>query len=483
MAITAVLPELILLCCACMMMLIDACCSLHRVRLTYSCAQIALCLAGYVSLHQYFTYAESFTVFANHYIVDQLAILSKLSIYLCSVLALAYAQPYLQTRRIPHSAYYLLSIFAVLGMSIMVSANNVVVIYLGLELSSLALYAAIALSKTQTQALEAALKYFVLGALASGIFLYGLSLLYGATGQFDLNSIALTLGQWQNHVSILLALLFIIAAMAFKLGAVPLHVWVPDVYQGAPSSLTLFIASAPKIAAFTVMFRLLAHTFATLQTNWIPILIILSILSMLLGNLLAIAQTNFKRMLAYSSIAHIGYTLLGFLSGTSSGYAAALFYLITYVLVAAGAFAIITLLSQHGVELEQLADYRGLNATHPWLAFMMLLLVFSMAGIPPTVGFFAKLGLLETLVQAHFTWLAVLALLFALIGAYYYLRIVMLMYFEEPLADDHFVHSSVTMSSPLTLLLSLNGGAALILGLLPSWLMHLCQMAIHSTYR
>jgi NADH-quinone oxidoreductase subunit N len=311
------------------------------------------------------------------------------------------------------------------------------------------------------------------------LLLYGISMVYGATGSIQILQIGnvlqnATAGQ---NVLAILGLGFILAGLLFKFGAVPFHMWVPDVYQGAPTSMTLFIASAPKIAAFGIMMRILVEALPSLQVQWQHVLIVIAMLSMFSGNLLAIAQTNIKRMLAYSSIAHIGYMLLGIIAGPNSaeGYSAAMFYIATYVIVAAGAFAIIALLSKSGVEFDQFDDYRGLNARNPWLAFMMLLLMFSMAGIPPTVGFFAKLGLLEALVEAHLVWLAAFALLFAIIGAYYYLRIVMVMYFEEP--SEQFKGTRITIAPEMMVAVSINGTAALFLGLLPSTFIDMCRIS------
>ena len=358
----------------------------------------------------------------------------------------------------------------------MLSANTFLAMYLGLELSSLTLYAMVAMDRDFKDAAEAALKYFVLGSLASGIFLYGISLLYGVTGSIELHEIARLVGERQDSV-LLAAMIFIIAGLIFKFGAVPFHMWVPDVYQGSPTSTALFISSAPKIAAFTITVRVLQQALPGLQSSWVPMLMAISIFSMLFGNLIAIAQTNIKRMLAYSSIAHMGYALLGILAGpaSSTGYSAAMFYVATYVLVVVGAFAIIAILSRHGIEFDKLEDFRGLNVRNPWLAFMMLLLLFSMAGIPPTVGFFAKLGLLEALVQAGYVWLAVLALLFALVGVYYYLRVVMLMYFEEPHAN---ASTPIPLSGVVFAAITVNGCAALVLGILPSSVIDLCRISI-----
>lgn len=470
------LPEIFLLCMTCLILLVDVYIARKYKFLTYLLAQITLGGAFLITLMQFGEYSVPTVTFSGNYVVDRLAVISKLFIFLFSSFAFAYARDYLKTRDVATGEYYLLALLAILGMSVMVSANTLLTIYLGLELLSLPLYAMVAMYKDSNLATEAAMKYFVLGAFSSGLLLYGISLLYGVTGFIELSNVAQAL-QNQPTVVAVVALIFILSGIIFKFGAVPFHMWVPDVYQGAATPTTLFIASAPKIAAFVITMRLLVQAMPSLQVNWEQILIVISILSMLVGNLIAIVQTNFKRLLAYSSISHIGYTLLGIIAGPNSanGYSAAMFYISTYVLVAAGAFAIIAIMSREGVELDELDDYRGLNARNPWLAFMMLLLMFSMAGVPPTVGFFAKLGLLEALVEAKLVWLAVLTLLFALIGAYYYLRVVMLMYFEEPKEGEA---TPVTVSGGLLAFISVNGGAALVLGLLPSFFIDLCRISV-----
>ncbi|MBV9575337.1 MAG: NADH-quinone oxidoreductase subunit NuoN [Gammaproteobacteria bacterium] len=471
------LPEIAILCMACFVLIIEVSLAKRYRMVTYVLVQLTLIIALLLTLPQFKQYPEPIITFSGHYILDKLAVLSKLLMYFFSLFAFAYAREYLETRKIASGDYYLLGLFAVLGMSIMASAYSFLTIYLGLELLSLALYAMVAMYKKSQLASEAAMKYFVLGSLASGFLLYGISLLYGVTGSIQADTIAQML-LLRKDVVPLVALIFILSGLVFKFGAVPFHMWVPDVYQGAPTPTTLFIASAPKIAAFVVTLRILVQAMPSLHVNWEHMLILISILSMFFGNLLAIAQTNLKRMLAYSSIAHIGYTLLGLIAGPDStqGYSAAMFYISTYVLVAAGAFAIIAIMGRGGVEFDKLDDYRGLNARSPWLAFMMLLLLFSMAGVPPTVGFIAKLGLIEALVQAHLVWLAVLALIFALVGAYYYLRVVMLMYFEEPAEVDN---PPITLSTDLQIAISLNGAAALLLGLLPSFFIDLCRISIN----
>lgn len=472
----AAIPEIFILCMACITLLADAFIP-KRFRIsTYYLVQFTLLAAFLIAIPQFGDYASLIT-FSGNYILDDLAITSKLFIYLFSFFAFIYTRDYIESRKMASSEYYLLGLFAVLGMSIMASAYTFLTIYLGLELLSLVLYALVAMNKESSPATEAAMKYFVLGSLASGILLYGISLLYGVTGSIQINSVARVL-QSHNDLVAVVALIFVLGGLLFKFGAVPFHMWVPDVYQGSATPTTLFIASAPKIAAFAILMRILVEGMPSLHVQWEQILIVVSILSMFLGNLLAIAQTNFKRMLAYSSIGHIGYTLLGVLAGPYSeqGYSAAMFYIMTYVLVAAGAFAIITLMSRNDVDMDKLTDYQGLNARNPWLAFMMLLLLFSMAGVPPTVGFFAKLGLLQALVEANMTWLAVLALIFALIGAYYYLRVVMLMYFEEP--TESATETPIVVSSSMMIAISMNGAAALLLGLLPSFFIDLCRLSI-----
>lgn len=473
------LPEIMVLGMANLILLIDVFLK-ERFRVaTYFLVQFTLVIAIIITFFQYHYYPNRLIIFDGNYVLDTFAILAKLFIFVASFFSFVYAKKYIQEKHIARSEYYILGLFAVLGMQVMISAYSLLTIYLGLELLSLALYAMMALQKKSTRATEAAMKYFILGALASGLLLYGISILYGITGQLSLSAIAshLIAIKQPEMIAVGLALIFILAGLLFKLGAVPFHMWVPDVYDGAPTSVTLFIASAPKIAAFAVTLRILVEALPSLQMEWQPILMVVSVLSMFFGNLLAIAQTNLKRMLAYSSIAHIGYMLLGIIAGPYSlqGYSAAMFYIATYVIVASGAFAVITLLSHSDIELDKLEDYRGLNARNPWLAFLMLLLMFSMAGVPPTVGFFAKLGLLESLVQAHYVSLAAFALLFSIIGAYYYLRVVMLMYFEEPRETL----STPIIISPTTLaFVSVNGFAALALGLFPSALIDLCRISV-----
>jgi NADH-quinone oxidoreductase subunit N len=472
------IPEIFLLSMTAIILVVDVFLSSRYRSLTYWLVQSTLVIAFILAVPQFGDYPVAQITFSGNYVIDQLAVLSKLFIYLFSFFAFAYARDYIQSRHMPSSEYYLLGLFAVLGMSIMASAYSFLTIYLGLELLSLSLYALVAMNKASHTATEAAMKYFVLGSFASGLMLYGISLLYGVTGSITPDAIANVLSSHKQDLAAVVALIFVMGGLIFKFGAVPFHMWVPDVYQGAPTSVTLFIASAPKIAAFAITIRILVQAMPSLQIEWIHILIVISVLSMFFGNLLAIVQSNLKRMLAYSSISHIGYTLLGIIAGpnSSQGYSAAMFYISTYALVAAGAFAIIAIMSKGGVEFDQLEDYRGLNARSPWLAFMMLLLLFSMAGVPPTVGFFAKLGLLEALIQAKLVWLAVLTLIFSLIGVYYYLKVVMLMYFEEP--KESVLDTKIVISPSQLTAISMNGAAALVLGLLPSFFIDLCRISV-----
>lgn len=470
-------PEFFVLAMACIILLADAFFPSRRYLTSYWLAQLAMLGAFGLSWLQFGHGDEVVTLFSGEFIVDRLAVLSKLFIFLFSLFAFAYAKDYIQARKMSSGDYYLLAVLSVLGMSVMVSGRDFLVIYLGLELLSLALYTMVAMNRTSSLSAEAAMKYFALGGLASGLLLYGISLLYAVTGSIQFDAIGSLLHAHDSLVPVV-ALIFILSGLVFKFGAVPFHMWVPDVYQGAPTPVTLFIASAPKVAAFAITMRVLVQSMPNLQIDWVHMLTLISVLSMFFGNLLAIAQTNIKRMLAYSSIAHIGYTLLGIIAGPYStlGYSAAMFYIVTYVMVAAGGFAVIVIMGHRGIDFDKLTDYRGLNARNPWLAFMMLLLLFSMAGIPPTVGFFAKLGLLEALVQAGDVWLAVLALVFALVGAYYYLRMVMLMYFEEP--DEQYAGVPVLVSKELLVAISLNGSAALLLGIFPSYLIDLCRLTV-----
>jgi NADH-quinone oxidoreductase subunit N len=392
---------------------------------------------------------------------------------------LVYARAYNSARGLFRGEFFTLALFATLGMMVMISANHLLTLYLGLELLSLSLYAMVALQRDSVRATEAAMKYFVLGSLASGVLLYGMSMLYGATGTLEITELAqLSTEGVRAQLVLVFGLVFIVAGLGFKLGAVPFHMWLPDVYQGAPTAVTLFIGSAPKFAAFAIVMRLLAQGLGAemLVDEWRHMLAVMAILSLVIGNLTAIMQTNLKRMLAYSTISHMGFLLLGVLSGTIDGYGAGMFYVVVYVLMTLGAFGIILLLARSGFEAENLDDYKGLNQRNPWYAFLMLLLMFSMAGIPPTVGFYAKLSVLQAVVHIGMWWIAVIAVIFSLIGAFYYLRIVKLMYFDEPVDA-----APVTASGDVRALLSANGLAVLVLGIAPQPLLVLCIEAVRAS--
>ncbi|MCA3056892.1 MAG: NADH-quinone oxidoreductase subunit NuoN, partial [Rhodocyclaceae bacterium] len=382
---------------------------------------VILALLSFINL----SIGSNFTGFGGMFVNDGMSRLLKGCILLSVAGLIVYSRAYLETRKLFTGEFILLLLFATLGMMIMVSANHFVLLYLGLEILALSTYTMVALNRDSATSTEAAMKYFILGALASGLLLYGMSMVYGGTGSLDVAVIAKTIEfSRANDPLITFGLVFVVAGLAFKLGVVPFHMWVPDVYQGAPTPMTMFIGSASKIAAFGFTIRILGDSLAGAANDWQGMLVILAVASLAVGNIIAIAQTNLKRMLAYSTISHMGFLLLGLLAGTNNGYAASMFYIISYALMSLGAFGIIMLLSREGFEAEELDDLKGLNQRSPWVAFLMLVMMFSMAGIPPFVGFFAKLSVLEAVLQADFTWLVVYAVLMSVIGAFYYLRAV-----------------------------------------------------------
>jgi len=412
--------------------------------------------------------------FSGSFIADPLARLLKLFTLLIVGVVFVYSHAYLKDRGLLKGEYYLLGLFATLGMFVMISAYNLITMYLGLELMSLALYAMVAFDRESPVAAESAMKYFVLGAIASGMLLYGMSLLYGLTGSLQLNEIAAALtGSGLQSPAVMLAVAFVLVGIAFKFGAVPFHNWVPDVYHGAPTSVTLFIGTAPKLAAFAMMFRLLYIGLGPEAYVWQQMLVVVAVLSLIIGNVVAIAQTNIKRMLAYSTIGHVGFILLGFAAGSAAGRQAALFYTVVYAIMAAAAFGIIILMSRRGYESEELNDFKGLNQRSPWFALMMLLVMASMIGIPPFAGFFAKLNVLAALVGSNATWLAVVAVLLSVVGAFYYLRVIKLMYFDKP--EDSL---PLEAGTDVRFLVSLNAIAMLLLGVFANPLLELCAAAI-----
>jgi NADH-quinone oxidoreductase subunit N len=480
----AVYPEIVLLGMACVVAMVDLWVTHPRRTPTYLLTQATLAV---VAVMHWLYFDGGFTIYGMQHMVvtDPLGHLLGAFAAVTVMVALAYARPYAEHREILKGELFTLSLFSLLGISVMLAANNFLMIYLGLELMSLSLYAMTAMRRDNIEATEAAMKYFVLGALASGFLLYGLSMMYGATGSLDIPQVfnAIATGQI-NKAVLVFGVVFIVAGLAFKLGAVPFHMWIPDVYVGAPTAVTLLIAGAPKLAAFAITFRLLVEGMSGVAADWQQMLILLSVASMLLGNLAAIAQSNLKRMLAYSTIGQIGFMLLGFTPtvisnntfSAANGYSSALFYLISYVLTTLGTFGIIMLLSRRGFESEQIDDLKGLAKRSPWYAAVMAIFMFSLAGIPPTVGFYAKLAVLQSLVStndATYVVLAIIAVVLSLVGAFYYLRLVKVMYFDEPRET-----APITTSGDVRVLLSLNGAAVLVFGLLPGWLMTMCANAV-----
>jgi NADH-quinone oxidoreductase subunit N len=408
------------------------------------------------------------------YVADPMAGIIKLFMYGSTAAVLVYTRQYIADRDMFRGEYYTLSLFALLGMNVMVSASHFLTLYIGLELLSLALYALIALRRDSVPATEAAMKYFVLGALASGLLLYGMSMVYGATGSLDIAVIANRIhGGSTNEVLLVFGLVFLVAGLCFKLGAVPFHMWVPDVYHGAPTAITLMIGAAPKLAAFVFFIRILGQGMDSMLPQWQGMLMIVAVLSMAIGNITAIVQTNIKRMLAYSTISHMGFLLLGFLSGSANGYSAAMYYAIVYVLMAMVAFGILLALSRAGFECDKISDLKGLNQRNSWYALLMLLTMFSMAGIPPLAGFYAKFAVIRAAIDAQMVALSAFAVMMSLIGAFYYLRVVKTMYFDD--AEDH---SPIVVRPEMQLTLSVNGLALLVLGVLPERLVALCVEAV-----
>lgn len=466
------LPEIFVLSMASAILLIDLFLSERQRAGSYYLAQITLIGAAILTA-QTLTAPATFT-FGHMFVSDTLSGLLKLAIYLVTFFVFAYSRDYLNQRGMFRGEYFVLGLFGVVGMMVMVSASHFLTLYLGLELLSLCLYAMVAFQRDSSQATEAAMKYFVLGAIASGMLLYGMSMIYGATGSLDIARVRqVVAGLGVDNMVLVFGLVFIVVGIAFKLGSVPFHMWVPDVYHGAPTAVTLYVGTAPEIAGAALVLRLLVSGLEPLAASWVDMLTILAVLSMFVGNVIAIAQENIKRMLAYSAISHMGFFLLGILAATPIGYGSAVFYVLIYAVMSLGAFGMIILLSRAGFEAEKLSDFRGLNQRSPWYAFLMLLLMFSMAGVPPTLGFVAKLQVIQAIVGVEKYWLAIVAVLFAVVGAYYYLRIVKLMYFDD--ADDT---SPIEARPSLRWLIAANALALLVLMPWVGWLIDLCRQVV-----
>ncbi len=471
------LPEMIVLAMAMFILILDLFLNNKTRFLIYGLAQFTLLVAAYVTFSTH-TAAVGYG-FSDMFVDDALSDVLKLLMYFATSLILIYTRSYIQFRGMFRGEFYALVLFALLGMMIMASGQSMLTIYMGLELLSLCVYSLVALDRDNAKATEAAMKYFVLGALASGMLLYGMSMIYGATGSLDLSQISSALVDGSliqstgSHPVLILGLVFIVSGLAFKLGAVPFQMWVPDVYEGSPTAITLFIGSVTKLSAFAIVIRLLAQGLQPLALDWQGMLLIMAVLSMVIGNITAIAQTNLKRMLAYSTISHVGFLLFGLMSASLNGYASAMFYIVAYVLMSLASFGMILLLSRQGFEADKLDDLKGLNQRSPWHAFLLLIVMFSMAGVPPTLGFYAKFAVLQAALQAGFIGYVVFAVLMAVIGAFYYLRIVKLMYFDEPVD-----HTPIKPATDMNIVLSMNALALLVLGLMPQSLMTLCAYAV-----
>jgi NADH-quinone oxidoreductase subunit N len=479
-----VYPEIVLLALTCVIAIADLFVTDPARRPTFWLTQATLVVVALMHL-AYFDSGLTIYGMQGQVVNDPLGHLLAFFAVVATMVTLAYAQPYLASRDMLKGEFFSLTLLSLLGISIMCSANNFLVVYLGLELMSLSLYALTALRRDHAAATEAAMKYFVLGALASGFLLYGMSMMYGATGSLEIPRVFEQIAAGRiNREVLVFGTVFIVAGLGFKLGAAPFHMWVPDVYQGAPTAVTLLIGAAPKLAAFAITMRLLVEGMLGLAVDWQQMLVVLAVASLVVGNLTAIAQSNLKRMLAYSTIAQMGFLLLGMSAGVVSGntlsaanaYSSSMFYIVTYVLTTLGTFGLILYLAREGFESEEIGDLAGLSKRAPWLAGVMALFMLSLAGLPPLVGFHAKLAVLQALVTTNITGylvLAVFAVVMSLVGAYYYLRVIKVMYFDEPTSAV-----AVAGSSGISALLAVNGVAVLALGILPSGLMAMCRDAI-----
>ena len=463
------LPELFLLFAISLILLFDLFVSQRLKQFTYYLTQLALLITGFLAFN---LIGENATIFSGTFVLDSLGSTFKVFILGFAIIALVYTRHYLKAHDLLRNEYFILAMMSILGMMVMVSGHSLLTLYLGLEIMSLSLYALIATARDRASAIEAALKYFVLGAIASGLLLYGMSMIYGISGSLDIAQIssfasASTLGSQQTLI-LNFGLVFLVIGIAFKLGAVPFHMWVPDVYQGSPTSVTMFLSTVPKIAAIALLIRLLIDGLGDLQHYWADLFMILAVLSIAIGSLVALTQTNIKRMLAYSTISHIGFVLLGFVTGVVDGYGAAVFYVLAYILMSLAAFGSIIVLNRKGFEADQISDFQGLSKHSPWFALIMLVVMLSMAGVPPFIGFYSKLFILQQVVAEGYVILAITAVIFAVISAYYYLQIIKTMYFDD-------VDKEILVSAPLDMkvVLSINGILILVVGLMPSFWMEL----------
>ncbi len=475
--ILILLPEFYLVAAACLLLLLDAFMKPEQRPIMHWLAIAVLAVAVYMVVGA--APPAPLSAFHGMFLRDGVATILKVFALLTTILVFVYSRPYLRDRKLFIGEFYTLMIFAVIGVMLLVSAGNLVMVYLGLELLSLSSYALVALNRDAPLSSEAAIKYFVLGALASGMLLYGMSMVYGASGMggqatLDLGQLKAVMGYTQAPTLLLFGLVFMVVGIGFKLGVAPFHMWIPDVYQGAPTPITTFIASASKLAAFGMAYRLLVGGMVEVAPQWQLMLAVLAVLSLAIGNLVAIVQTNLKRMLAYSTISHMGYLLLGLSAANPEGYSAAMFYAISYALMSTASFGVILALSRAGFECEQIDDLRGLNQRSPWLAFLMLLVMVSLAGVPPMFGFFAKLLVLQAAIHAGMMWLAIVGAVFAIIGLYYYLRVVKVMYFDKPVEGSEL---RMQPDGSLRVLLSLNALGLLAIGLYWGPLIAWCRSA------
>jgi len=466
------IPEIVLLALVCTLLVIDVFLREEDRLVTYWLTLVALVGCALLALAT--TGKPATVTFQGMFVADLMSQTLKVMTLLTVAATIVLSRTYLEVRGLLTGEFLCLALFGTLGMMVMISAHHFLTLFLGLELMALSQYAMVALQRDSARATEAAMKYFVLGALSSGLLLYGMSMIYGATGSLELTRVAYAIEHGNSRDTLaVFGLVFVVAGIAFKLGNAPFHMWIPDVYHGAATPVTLIIGAAPKLAAFAFVMRLLANGLQGMTADWQQMLVVLAIASMAVGNIVAIAQPNLKRMLAYSTIAHMGFLVLGILAGTDNGYSSALFYVIAYALMTLGSFGMILLLSRAGFEAESIDDFRGLNQRSKWYAFVMLVLMFSLAGIPPTAGFFAKLSVLQAALDAGYTWLVVLAVLLSVVGAFYYLRIVKVMYMDAPAGEI-----TIDPRADTRWVLSAVGVATLVLGVVPSPLLDLCARAI-----